>query len=279
MTSGISFRQLSKALRSNIAAVERAANISSVRQCLYCRHISSVTRSRTSQHLQILSSARKTLLQNVRTMFIQTQDTPNPSCLKFIPGVQVLESGTKDFPNGQTAFCSPLAKQLFRIDGVKAVFFGQDFITITKADDDMDWGVIKPDVFGAIMDFFATGLPVLTDDQPSPDTAPDEDDDETVAMIKELLDTRIRPTVQEDGGDILYMGYEEGIVKLKMQGSCTGCPSSTVTLKNGIQNMLQFYIPEVTEVIQVEDEADEVINSEFEKLEQKLGEKPEPTST
>ncbi|WAQ97676.1 NFU1-like protein [Mya arenaria] len=189
-----------------ISSKERAANISSVRQCLYCRHISSVTRSRTSQHLQILSSARKTLLQNVRTMFIQTQDTPNPSCLKFIPGVQVLESGTKDFPNGQTAFCSPLAKQLFRIDGVKAVFFGQDFITITK-------------------------------------------------------------------------GYEEGIVKLKMQGSCTGCPSSTVTLKNGIQNMLQFYIPEVTEVIQVEDEADEVINSEFEKLEQKLGEKPEPTST
>lgn len=208
-------------------------------------------------------------------MFIQTQDTPNPNCLKFIPGVQVLESGTKDFPNGQSAYCSPLAKQLFRITGVKAVFFGQDFVTITKADDDLDWGVVKPDIFATIMDFFSTGLPVLSEAQPSEDTLPDADDDETVAMIKELLDTRIRPTVQEDGGDILYMGFEDGIVKLKMQGSCTGCPSSTVTLKNGVQNMLQFYVPEVLGVEQVEDEADEVGKTEFEKLEKTLGEKPE----
>ncbi|XP_060560561.1 NFU1 iron-sulfur cluster scaffold homolog, mitochondrial-like isoform X2 [Ruditapes philippinarum] len=225
--------------------------------CKSCRqHSTSITENQSrDKHRKLLSTVKSPLIQHARSMFIQTQDTPNPNCLKFIPGVTVLESGTKDFPNGQAAFCSPLAKQLFRIQGVKAVFFGLDFITITKVDDDMDWSVIKPDVFGTVMDFFASGLPVLDENAaPSPDTLACDEDDETVSMIKELLDTRIRPTVQEDGGDIIFMGYEDGVVKLKMQGSCTGCPSSTVTLKNGVQNMLQFYIPDVTEVIQVDDE-------------------------
>ncbi|XP_006814052.1 NFU1 iron-sulfur cluster scaffold homolog, mitochondrial-like [Saccoglossus kowalevskii] len=192
-----------------------------------------------------------TLVTQVRSMFIQTHETPNPNSLKFIPGVPVLGSGTMDFPTARVAHGSPLARQLFRIDGVKSVFLGPDFITITKHDDDSEWKIIKPEVYAAVMDFFATGLPILTDEQPSADTEIHPDDDETVAMIKELLDTRIRPTVQEDGGDIVYMGFEKGIVKLKMQGSCTSCPSSVVTLKSGVQNMLQFYVPEVLSVEQV----------------------------
>ncbi|XP_048379133.2 NFU1 iron-sulfur cluster scaffold homolog, mitochondrial-like [Stegostoma tigrinum] len=192
-----------------------------------------------------------------RSMFIQTQDTPNPNSLKFIPGCTVLESGTMEFSAPRSAFCSPLARQLLRIEGVKGVFLGPDFITITKANDEVEWKLLKPDVYAAIMDFFASGLPILTDDAPRSDTAPSEDDDEVVAIIKELLDTRIRPTVQEDGGDVIYKGFEDGIVKLMLQGSCTSCPSSAITLKSGIQNMLQFYIPEVEGVEQVTDEEQE----------------------
>lgn len=206
-----------------------------------------------------------------RKMFIQTQDTPNPNSLKFLPGVKVLEQGqTKDFPNATDGYCSPLAKMLFRVEGVKSVFFGPDFITITKVDEDVEWKLLKPEVFAVIMDFFASGLPVLNEDQPAVDTQITDDDDEIVQMIKELLDTRIRPTVQEDGGDIVFVGFEEGIVKLKMQGSCTSCPSSVVTLRNGVQNMMQFYIPEVLGVIQVEDETDKIAKKEFEKFEEKL---------
>lgn len=222
---------------------------------------------------QLLQVSASVGCQQNRTMFIQTQDTPNPNSLKFLPGVEVLESGTYDFPNPQAAHCSPLAKMLFRIDGVKGVFFSRDAITITKADDDMEWGVMKPEIFAVIMDFFASGLPVLTDEKPSGDTVIHEDDDETVALIKELLDTRIRPTVQEDGGDIVYMGFEKGVVKLKMQGSCSSCPSSIVTLKSGVQNMLQFYIPEVLAVEQVADEAEAISNEEFRKLEDQLNKK------
>ncbi|XP_056629154.1 NFU1 iron-sulfur cluster scaffold homolog, mitochondrial [Triplophysa dalaica] len=191
----------------------------------------------------------------IRNMFVQTQNTPNPNSLKFIPGRVVLESGTMDFTGPRDAYCSPLARQLFRIDGVKSVLLGPDFITITRDNGNTEWKVIKPDVFATIMDFFTSGLPVVNEaDAPSADTAPSEEDDEVVSMIKELLDTRIRPTVQEDGGDILYRGFEDGIVKLKLQGACTSCPSSIITLKNGIQNMLQFYVPEVEGVEQVKDE-------------------------
>ncbi|XP_032266703.1 NFU1 iron-sulfur cluster scaffold homolog, mitochondrial isoform X1 [Halichoerus grypus] len=198
-----------------------------------------------------------TLYNTVRHMFIQTQDTPNPNSLKFIPGKPVLETRTMDFPTPAAAFRSPLARQLFRIEGVKSVFFGPDFITVTKESEELDWNLLKPDIYATIMDFFASGLPLVTEETSSGE-AGSEEDDEVVAMIKELLDTRIRPTVQEDGGDVIYKGFEDGIVQLKLQGSCTSCPSSIITLKNGIQNMLQFYIPEVEGVEQVmDDESDE----------------------
>merc|ERR1711994_1101145 len=209
---------------------------------------------------------------SVRTMFIQTQETPNPNSLKFLPGRTVLESGTMDFPNVRAAYASPLAKQLFRINGVKGVFFGTDFITVTKIDDEIEWQLVKPEIFATVMDFFTTGLPVVNEESLNNTEETDEEEDETVAMIKELLDTRIRPTVQEDGGDILFMSFEDGIVKLKMQGSCTSCPSSVVTLKNGVQNMLSFYIPEVVAVEQVFDKSDEASDEAFAKLEEKLKE-------
>jgi len=213
-----------------------------------------------------------------RSMFIQTQDTPNPASLKFLPGRAVLEGGgTIDFPNLSAAQGSPLAKLLFRVDGVRAVFFGPNFITVTRYDEDgYEWKIMKPEIFAIIMDFFSSGLPVVNANmEASGNTEVYDDDDDTVAMIKELLDTRIRPTVQEDGGDIIYQGFDDGVVKLKMQGSCTSCPSSVVTLKNGVQNMLQFYIPEVVSVEQVFDEANEMQSSELQKLEEKLKKKNE----
>uniref|UniRef100_A0A2M4AJ47 NFU1 iron-sulfur cluster scaffold homolog, mitochondrial n=1 Tax=Anopheles triannulatus TaxID=58253 RepID=A0A2M4AJ47_9DIPT len=213
-----------------------------------------------------------------RTMFIQTQDTPNPHSLKFLPGVTVLEAGqTMDFPNVSSAQCSPLAKLLFRIEGVRSVFFGADFVTISKVEE-AEWAIIKPETFAVIMDFFASGLPVVTGANPNNSTQINEDDDETVQMIKELLDTRIRPTVQEDGGDIIFMGFDDGVVKLKMQGSCSSCPSSIVTLKNGVQNMLQFYIPEVVSVEQVTDEVDKIAETEFSKLEKQIRKKDEQSN-
>ncbi|KMZ67811.1 NifU domain protein [Zostera marina] len=191
-----------------------------------------------------------------RTMFIQTQSTPNPLSLMFYPGKPVMEIGSSDFPNARTAMTSPLAKSLFAIDGVTRVFFGSDFITVTKTDE-MSWDFLKPEVFAAIMDFFSSGNPLFLDSNAaaSKDTAIHEDDSEIVAMIKELLETRIRPSVQDDGGDIVYRGYdpESGIVKLQMQGACSGCPSSSVTLKSGIENMLMHYIPEIRGVEQEED--------------------------
>ncbi|XP_061448892.1 NFU1 iron-sulfur cluster scaffold homolog, mitochondrial isoform X1 [Rhineura floridana] len=197
------------------------------------------------------------LQMTVRSMFVQTQDTPNPNSLKFIPGKPVLESRTIEFTSPASTYCSPLARQLFRIEGVKSVFFGTDFITVTKESEDVDWNIMKPDIYATIMDFYASGLPVITEEAPRTDTAPSEEDDEVILMIKELLDTRIRPTVQEDGGDVIFKGFEDGIVQLKLQGSCTSCPSSIITLKSGIQNMLQFYIPEVEGVEQVVDDNEE----------------------
>ncbi|XP_015605545.1 NFU1 iron-sulfur cluster scaffold homolog, mitochondrial [Cephus cinctus] len=260
-----------------------AARTLACRPLLVCQ-CSKIVKNARQLHSNCQMSGSKALLQggkvgstfalSKRNMFIQTQDTPNPNSLKFLPGVPVLEQGqTMDFPNATAAYCSPLAKMLFRIEGVKSVFYGSDFITVTKVDEDVDWKVLKPEIFATIMDFYATGLPILTEEQPSSDTQINEDDDETVQMIKELLDTRIRPTVQEDGGDIVFVGFENGIVKLKMQGSCTSCPSSVVTLKNGVQNMMQFYIPEVLGVEQIEDEAEQLAKKEFEKLENKVKEK------
>ncbi|KAJ8013797.1 hypothetical protein DPEC_G00033520 [Dallia pectoralis] len=208
----------------------------------------------------------------VRHLFIQTQDTPNPRSLKFLPGKPVLKVGTLDFPSPSSAESSSLARELFEIEGVKSVFYGPDFITVTKADDDVEWTNIKHHAMEAITKFFDSGEPI-TSGVTHQDSSHSEDDDEIVSMIKELLDTRIRPTVMEDGGDIIFKGFENGTVKLKLVGSCTGCPSSTVTLKNGIQNMLQFYIPEVDDVEQVEDEVDHVSAKVFSELESKLRDK------
>lgn len=188
-----------------------------------------------------------------RTMFIQTQSTPNPLSLMFYPGKPVMEVGSADFPNARTAMNSPLAKALYGIDGITRVFYGSDFVTVTKSED-ASWDFLKPEIFAAIMDFYSSGNPLFLDSSTaaSKDTAIHEDDSEIVAMIKELLETRIRPAVQDDGGDIEYIGFdpESGVVKLKMQGACSGCPSSSVTLKSGIENMLMHYVPEVKAVEQ-----------------------------
>ena len=193
-----------------------------------------------------------------RSIFIQTQTTPNPASLMFLPGKPVYEDGpSKNFASAREAMTSPLAKRLFAVDGVSGVFFGAEFVTVTKTDAH-EWGVLKPEVFAAIMDFYASGDPVVGDDASleAAGTAIAEDDDEIVAMIKELLETRIRPAVAEDGRDIVFRGWDEktGVVTVKMQGACDGCPSSSVTLKSGIENMLRHYVPEVNAV---EQEAEE----------------------
>lgn len=235
--------------------------------------------SRRTYHAVNRSCVRvipKTLIQPARSMFIQTQTTPNPNSIKFIPGIQILDHiGTYDFNSLEAAKISPLARQLFRIEGVTRVFLAPDFISVTKDDNDQAWNIMKPDIFACIMDFFSSNQPVLLDEATlsSNDTAINADDDETTVMIKELLDTRIRPTVMEDGGDIRFVAFEDGIVKLALQGSCSGCPSSSVTLKSGIENMMQFYIPEVIAVEAVDDEIAELQKKVFEDLDQEISNK------
>jgi NFU1 iron-sulfur cluster scaffold homolog, mitochondrial len=185
-------------------------------------------------------------------MFIETEDTPNPATLKFLPGRYVMEASTADFASPASAERSPLARALFDLPGVARVFLGGDFITVTKAGD-IDWQALKPQVLAAIMEHFVAGRPVIEGAaavEQDEDVAPE--DQEIVEQIKELLDTRVRPAVASDGGDIVFRGYRDGIVKLHMQGSCSGCPSSRATLKHGIENMLRHYVPEVVGVEQVE---------------------------
>lgn len=179
-------------------------------------------------------------------MFIQTEQTPNPATLKFLPGRTVMETGTANFTDPQGAARSPLAERLFTLPEVNGVFLGGDFITVTKVGDS-DWFQLKPAVLAAIMDHFTAGLPVITG-APEAVAASDAEDDEIVSAIKELLETRVRPAVAQDGGDIIFEDFADGVVYLHMQGSCSGCPSSTATLKAGIENMLRHYIPEVVEV-------------------------------
>ena len=183
-------------------------------------------------------------------MFIQTESTPNPATLKFLPGQTVLEMGTADFPNAVGADVSPLAARIFAVDGVTGVFFGTDFVTVTKADT-IEWDHIKPALLGAIMEHFQSGAAVMAGDGTQPNSGHAEhtgEDGEIVGQIKELLDSRVRPAVAQDGGDITFHGFDRGVVYLHMQGACAGCPSSTLTLKMGIENLLRHYIPEVTEV-------------------------------
>lgn len=180
-------------------------------------------------------------------MFIQTEETPNPATLKFLPGRAVMGEGTADFARAEGADRSPLASRLFTVDGVRRVFLGGDFITVTKAEE-KDWALLKPALLGAIMEHFTTQQPILLSEGESTPAATTDDDDEIVVQIKELLETRVRPAVAQDGGDITFHSFEDGIVYLHMQGSCSGCPSSTATLKMGIENMLRHYVPEVLEV-------------------------------
>lgn len=181
-------------------------------------------------------------------MFIQTETTPNPTTLKFLPGRSVLSTGTLDMPDKESAAQSALAERLFGIPGVSGVFFGSDFITVSK--NAGEWPQLKPAILGAIMEHFMSGAPILKAEtaEARQDEFYDAADAETVATIKELIETRVRPAVANDGGDITFRGYKDGIVYLDMKGSCSGCPSSTATLKHGIQNLLRHFVPDVVEV-------------------------------
>jgi Fe-S cluster biogenesis protein NfuA len=182
-------------------------------------------------------------------MFIQTEATPNPATLKFLPGKPVLETGTLDMASKEAAAQSPLAARLFDLANVGGVFFGSDFISVTKTGG--DWQQMKPAILGAIMEYYLSGAPLLAGEAPPSADADeffDAKDTETVATIKDLIETRVRPAVAGDGGDITFKGYREGIVYLHMKGACSGCPSSTATLKHGIQNLLHHFVPEVVDI-------------------------------
>jgi len=177
-------------------------------------------------------------------MFIQTEPTPNPSTLKFLPGTDVMPTGTADFKTAESAASSPLATRLFAIDGVAGVFLATDFISVAKSDE-AEWQVIKPQVLAAIMEHFSSGQPVIEGQAADADAG---EDDALVTQIKELIETRVRPAVAQDGGDITFRGFRDGIVYLHLQGACSGCPSASATLKHGIENMLKYYVPEVQAV-------------------------------
>ena len=184
-------------------------------------------------------------------MFIETEGTPNPATLKFLPGRAVMAQGTADFAAAEAAERSPLAVALFDLPGVARVFLGHDFITVTKSEA-LDWQALKPQILGVIVEHFAAGRAVIAGEEAAADEDVAPEDAEIVSQIKELLDTRVRPAVAGDGGDIVFRGYRDGIVRLHMQGACSGCPSSRATLKHGVENMLRHYIPEVVAVEQVE---------------------------
>jgi len=185
-------------------------------------------------------------------MFIQTEETPNPNTMKFIPGRDVMGDGTAFFINADEAKQSPLAAALFENRHVRAIFFGSDFITITKAHD-AEWGIIKAALLSTIMEHFVSGAPIMhtgkADEKPAAEEIVySEDDQRIITEIKDLIETRVRPAVAQDGGDIIFHSFREGVVHLELHGSCSGCPSSTITLKQGIENMLKHYIPEVMAV-------------------------------
>jgi Fe-S cluster biogenesis protein NfuA len=185
-------------------------------------------------------------------MFIETDVTPNPDTLKFLPGRTLLEEGTANFSDIDAADNSPLAQALFAIDGVNGVFIGYDFVSVTKATE-MDWTSVKPMVLAGLMQFFSTGAPVIIGEaNDNIAVEENEEDADIIEQIKTLLDEKVRPAVAGDGGDIIYRGFKEGVVYLQMQGACAGCPSSTITLKHGIENLLKYYVPEVVDVQPVE---------------------------
>ncbi|CAG8971224.1 hypothetical protein HYALB_00001388 [Hymenoscyphus albidus] len=231
------------------------------------------------------SMLRPTSIGGTRSIFIQTETTPNPDALKFLPNHSILPEGLPTFLEYKTPgatikppYPSPLAASLMNINGIIGVFYGANFITVTK-DEETPWPHIKPEVFALITETINSGKPIVNVSERSAgddarieedSLAYNENDSETVGMIKELLETRVRPSIQGDGGDIAYMGFEDGYVKLKLHGSCTTCESSTNTLNKGVEGMLMHYIPEVKGVKQVKDPSDEISAAEFEKFEQKL---------
>jgi Fe-S cluster biogenesis protein NfuA len=195
----------------------------------------------------ILAAAPDGPIERSPVVFIQTEDTPNPATLKFLPGRAVMTSGSADFADASAAEVSPLARRLFDVENVEGVFLGGDFVSVTKAESG-DWRLMKPALLGVIMEHFISGKPVIEGSAVAAEESFGEDDAEIVSQIKELLETRVRPAVANDGGDIVFRSYDKGIVHLVMQGACAGCPSSTMTLKMGIENLLKHYIPEVVEV-------------------------------
>lgn len=191
--------------------------------------------------------------RHVSSMLIETETTPNPATLKFLPGQQVMAAGTRDFATPEDAGVSPLAEALFNLGDVTGVFYGYDFVSVTAAQG-VDWAGLKPDVLGVMLDHFASGAPLFREGSAADISVPaesfddDPEDAEIVAQIRQLIETRVRPAVAQDGGDIVYRGFQQGKVFLQMQGACSGCPSSTATLKQGIEQLLKHYVPEVTEV-------------------------------
>lgn len=244
-------RTNSRAFHASFAVNDVATRFGDRREIWNGRAIKAMTTTTTTTRRRWEIKVR-----GYREIFIQTQTTPNPMSMMFQPGKEVYADGSKNFSSAREAMRSPLARKLFAIDGVTNVFFGSDFVTVTKSDS-ADWANVKPQTFEAIMNFYASGEPILDEARlEASGTAIHEDDDEIVAMIKELLETRIRPAVAEDGGDIVFKSFnpDNGLVTVQLQGSCDGCPSSSVTLKSGIENMLMHYVPEVKGVVQATDE-------------------------
>ncbi|OMH80921.1 NifU-like protein [Zancudomyces culisetae] len=213
------------------------------------------------------------IARNERSLFIQVETTPNQNALKFIPGTKVLEStSTVEFTSPKASIKSPLASRLFSVSGVETVLFGSDFISISK-NPDSEWHVLKPEIFSIIIDHLSSGQPILSNhSQNSTQQEEDQDLDDIDSQIKELIETRIRPSIQEDGGDLDFVGFdvETGVVQIVLRGACRGCSSSEVTLKNGIESMLTYYIPEVTSVVSVQTELEALNFDEFNKFQSKL---------
>lgn len=227
-----------------------------------------VARPRVSNINRVQNTIQK------RNLFIQTASTPNEDALKFLPSEKTVlgpGAGTIEYLNGREAHSSPLARRLFAVDGVRSVMFGPDFITVEK-NPEVSWTILKPEIFSLLTEHLSAGGPIVMEGTTAnSDTAPSEEDSEVVSMIKELIDTRVRPAIQEDGGDIEYRGFtDDGVVLLKLRGACRSCDSSSVTLKNGIEAMLMHYVEEVNGVEQILDEEEKVSLEQFAKLEEKL---------
>ncbi|KAL2444267.1 NifU-like protein [Exophiala dermatitidis] len=289
-------RALSRPSASGRQSLSRVCRAVTTRNVSQAARIPAITASHARHRPHLRPGHQSSALPKTssRTIYIQTQSTPNPDALKFIPNHPVLP---ENFPSTFLEYSSPrstiggphpspLAAKLLGVDGVKSVFYGPDFITVTKAED-VNWAHVKPEVFSLITEAITSGEPIVnTVDKATasegqegggPDSlAANDDDDEVVAMIKELLETRIRPAIQEDGGDIEFRGFHDGQVLLKLRGACRTCDSSTVTLKNGIESMLMHYIEEVKGVTQVMDEEEEIALKEFAKFEEKLRQQKGP---